>query len=62
VYITDFNQGWIKALTCTSEYVSCSSAQPLDYQAGPTVSLAQGPDGNIYQLTLTGELSRIESA
>ena len=26
---------------------------------GGTVKLAQGPDGNIYQLTLDGTLSRI---
>jgi hypothetical protein len=69
VFIADFNQDWIKELTCTSGYSSCGSAQMFDNQAGATVELLQGPDGNIYQLVFSppgsnpytgpGELSRI---
>ena len=60
VLIADFNQGWVKQLTCTSDYSSCSSATMFnDAAPGGTVKLAQGPDGNIYQLTLDGTLSRI---
>ena len=70
VFIADFNQQWIKELTCTSDYSSCGNPTMFDNQAGPTVALLQGPDGNIYQLTYadpsnpytstpSGELSRI---
>lgn len=59
VFIADFEQGWIKVLTCDSGYTSCGGATTFDSQAGNTVQLIQGPDGNIYQLTYAGELSRI---
>ena len=63
VYIADFNQGWIQVLTCTSGYSSCGTPIMFDDQAGRTVQLLQGPDGNIYQLTLAdGQLSRITAS
>jgi hypothetical protein len=61
VFIADNNQGWVKQLTCTSDYSSCGNATLFTSAAsGGTVKLAQGPDGNIYQLTLgPGQLTRI---
>jgi hypothetical protein len=62
VFIADFTQGWIQELTCTSDYSSCGSAKMFDPGSqvydGP-IQLLQGPDGNIYELQLSGELSRI---
>jgi VCBS repeat-containing protein len=62
VFIADFTQGWIQELTCTSDYSSCGSAKMFDPGSqvydGP-VQLLQGPDGNIYELQLSGKLSRI---
>lgn len=69
VLVADFDQGWIKALTCDAGYSSCTTEHLFDPGAGPTVSLAQGPDGFVYQLILadpanpydspgTGELAR----
>ena len=58
VFIADFTLGWIKELTFDSDYSSFISERMFDDQAGTTVKLAQGPDGNIYQLTIfPGELS-----
>ena len=59
VLIADFNQDWIKQLTCSSDYSSCGNETMFNAQAGPTVSLQQAPDGSIYQLTIDGTLSRI---
>jgi hypothetical protein len=60
VFIADFSLGWIRVLTCSSDYSSCGNETMFDDQAGTTVKLAQGPDGNIYQLTIyPGELLRI---
>ena len=61
VLIADNNQGWVKQLTCTSDYSSCGNATTFNYATGgATVQLAQGPDGAIYQLTIdTGRLTRI---
>ena len=60
VFIADYTLGWIKVLTFDSDYSSFISEQMFDNQAGTTVKLAQGPDGNIYQLNIfPGELSRI---
>jgi hypothetical protein len=60
VLIADINQGWVKQLTCTSNYSSCGNPTTFSAAApGGTVQLAQGPDGNIYQLTLSGVLTRI---
>ena len=61
VLIADFNQQWIKQLTCTSDYSSCGN-ETMFNQAGPTVSLQQAPDGSIYQLTIDGKLSRIAAS
>ena len=59
VFIADFQQGWIKRLTCDSSLTSCGNETMFYAQAGPIVSLQQGPDGSIYALTLDGNLSRI---
>jgi glucose/arabinose dehydrogenase len=60
VFIADFTLGWIKELTFDSGFSNVISERTLDSQAGTTVKLVQGPDGNIYQLTIyPGELSRI---
>ena len=60
VFIADLVQGWIKVLTCTPEYTACGDPQDFDAEAGTTLVLAQGPDGNLYQLTYNpGELVRI---
>ncbi len=47
VLIADFNQGWVKELTFNSA------------AAGNTNQLLQDADGNIYQLTFDGKLTRI---
>ena len=58
--IADFNQGWIKQLTFNSDYSSLISERMFDdAAAGNTNQLAEDPDGNIYQLTFDGKLSRI---
>jgi aldose sugar dehydrogenase len=62
VFFADFNKGWIQVLDCTAGYASCGSASIFDAQAGQTTRLIQGPDGNIYQLTLDGKISRIAPA
>ncbi|MGD9621466.1 MAG: PQQ-dependent sugar dehydrogenase [Mycolicibacterium sp.] len=59
VLIADYLKGWIKVLTCDAGFSVCGQEQFFDPQAGRTVKLAQGPDGNIYQLTLDGMLYRI---
>jgi VCBS repeat-containing protein len=60
VFIADYTLGWIKVLTCTSDYSSCGSETIFDNQAGTTVRLAQEADGDIYQLTIyPGQLLRI---
>ena len=51
VFIADEVQGWIKVLTCSPEsHVVRRRRRMFDPNAGPTVVLAQGPDGNLYQL------------
>jgi glucose/arabinose dehydrogenase len=61
VFIADLMQGWIKVLTCNSDYTACGGESMFDSQAGMTIQLLQGPDNdnNIYRLTYQGELSRI---
>jgi aldose sugar dehydrogenase len=59
VLIADFNQGWIKQLTCSSDYSSCGNETMFNPAAGKTVSIQQAPDGSIYQLTIDGTLWRI---
>ena len=60
VLIADFNQGWIKELTFNSDYSSLIRERMFDdAAAGSTNQLAQDPEGNIYQLTFDGKLSRI---
>lgn len=52
VFIADYSLGWIKELTFDSEYTSLIGERTLDSGAGAVVKLAQGPDGNIYQLNI----------
>lgn len=60
VFIADYTLGWIKELTFDSTYSSFISEKTFDSNAGTVVKLAQGPDGNIYQLNIfPGELSMI---
>jgi glucose/arabinose dehydrogenase len=60
VFIADYSIGWIKELTFDSEFSSLISERTFDSQAGTTVKLTQGPDGNLYQLTIyPGRLSVI---
>ena len=62
MFIADLVQGWIKVLTCTPEFTSCGNPEDFDLQAGTTLGLLQGPDGNVYQLTYSGSLVRIAPA
>jgi glucose/arabinose dehydrogenase len=60
VFIADYSIGWIKELTFDAEFSNLISERTFDSQAGTTVKLAQGPDGNLYQLTIyPGRLSVI---
>ncbi|MCB0925191.1 MAG: PQQ-dependent sugar dehydrogenase [Mycobacterium sp.] len=51
VFIADWARGWIKVLTCAEDYSSCGNVKTFDDDAGSSVNLLQGPDGNIYQVT-----------
>jgi glucose/arabinose dehydrogenase len=63
VLIADFNQGWVKELTFNSDYSSLISERIFDSAAaGNTNQLLQDADGNIYQLTFDGTLTRIALA
>ena len=63
VFIADFTLGWIKELTMTADYSAVVAERVIDSKAGTTVKLAQGPDGNIYQLNIfPGELIRISAS
>jgi VCBS repeat-containing protein len=63
VLIADFNQGWVKELTFNSDYSSLISERMFDSAAtGNTNQLRQDADGNIYQLTFDGTLTRIALA
>jgi glucose/arabinose dehydrogenase len=63
VLIADFNQGWVKELTFNSDYSSLISERMFDSAAaGNTNQLLQDADGNIYQLTFDGTLTRIALA
>lgn len=60
VYIADYSQGWIRVLQFDEQYTSLIGAKTFWGNAGATVNLAQGPDDNLYQLTIyPGELSMI---
>ena len=60
VFIADFNQGWVKELTFNSDYSSLTSERLFDDAApGHTNQLARDLDGNIYQLTFDGNLTRL---
>lgn len=63
VFIADWARGWIKVLTCAEDYSSCGNVTTFDEDAGSSVNLIQGPDGNIYQVTFDifkpGTINRI---
>ncbi len=60
VFIADYAQQWMKDLSFDSQYSSFIGENMFDEAAGTTVQLLQGPDGNIYQLTIyPGTLSMI---
>ena len=59
VFFADFSQKWIKTVTCTNGFSSCGNEQLFMAGVGGTTRLLVGPDGNIYQLTLDGKISRI---
>ena len=59
LFFADFSHRWIKTVTCTNGFTSCGNEQMFMSNVGGTTRLAVGPDGNIYQLTLDGKLSRI---
>jgi aldose sugar dehydrogenase len=59
VFFADFSRGWIEYVTCNGSYTSCGNPTMFNPNAGSTVSLQEGPDGAIYQLTLDGTISRI---
>jgi len=63
VFIADYTQGWLKVLTFDGDFATFVSSATFDGHAGSTVKLAQGPDGNIYALTISpGTLSVISPA
>ncbi|WP_234815486.1 PQQ-dependent sugar dehydrogenase [Mycolicibacterium duvalii] len=63
VFIADLVQGWVRVLTCTPDFTQCDDPKNFDLQAGTTVVLRQGPDGDIYQLVYSpGALVRISPA
>ena len=59
IFFADHNQKWVKVMKCDAGYTSCGAPTTIVSQAGGTTRLAQGPDGNIYQLTIDGTLYRI---
>ncbi len=59
MFFADYSQKWIKTVTCTSGFSSCGNEQLFMAGVGGTTRLLVGPDGNIYQLTLDGKISRI---
>ena len=62
VFIADEVEGWIKVITCNTDFTSCGNPKTFDPEAGATVAMAQGPDDNLYQLVYTGSLVRIGPA
>ena len=60
VWIADYSLGWIRELTFDDEYTSLISERTLDSGAGSAVKLTQGPNGQVFQLTIyPGTLSII---
>ncbi|WP_431235586.1 PQQ-dependent sugar dehydrogenase [Mycolicibacterium psychrotolerans] len=63
VFVADYTLHWLKALTFDSTYTNVIGEQLLDTDAGTTVQMRQGPDGNLYQLNIyPGELYRIAAS
>ncbi|BBX05775.1 hypothetical protein MAIC_05780 [Mycolicibacterium aichiense] len=63
VFIADYTLHWLKALSFDSTYTNVIGEQLLDTDAGTTVQMRQGPDGNLYQLNIyPGELYRIAAS
>lgn len=59
VFIADTVQGWIRVLTCSPDFSSCTDPREFDPDGGATLVLREGPDGNIYQLLYSGSLVQI---
>jgi aldose sugar dehydrogenase len=59
IFFADHNQQRVKVMECDTGYTSCGTPITVIPKAGGTTRLAQGPDGDIYQLTLDGTLWRI---
>ncbi|MCV7216121.1 PQQ-dependent sugar dehydrogenase [Mycobacterium crocinum] len=63
VFVADYTLHWLKVLTFDSTYTNVVNEQLLDTDAGTTVQMQQGPDGNLYQLNIyPGELYRIAAS
>ncbi len=63
VFISDYTLRWVKMLTFDPDYTTVLNEQTLDTEAGTTVQLLPGPDGNLYQLNIyPGTLYRIEAS
>ncbi|WP_174397370.1 PQQ-dependent sugar dehydrogenase [Mycolicibacterium sphagni] len=63
VFVADYTLHWMKVLTFDSTFTNVISEQMLDTDAGTTVQLRQGPDGNLYQLNIyPGALYRIAAS
>jgi len=63
VLISDYTLRWIKMLTLDADFTTVLAEETLDTEAGTTVQLLEGPDGNLYQLNIyPGELYRIAAS
>lgn len=60
VFVADYSLQWIRVLRFDETYSTVVSEDTFDTDAGTTVRLAEGPDGDLYALTIyPGVLSRI---
>ncbi|TFV56684.1 PKD domain-containing protein [Mycobacterium sp. PS03-16] len=60
VFVADYSLKWIRVLRFNEDYSAVIGEDSFDNNAGTTVRLAEGPDGDLYQLTIyPGVLSRI---
>jgi glucose/arabinose dehydrogenase len=63
VFISDYTLRWTKMLTLDPTYSNVLEEEMLDTEAGTTVQLLEGPDGNLYQLNIyPGTLYRISAS
>ena len=59
VFIADINQGWIKQLTCTSDYSSCGNETMFNAGARPNRQAAAGTGWRHLSADIDGTLTRI---